>query len=270
LEISGATRLLGIVADPIAHVRTPQAINRLLAERGVDAVMVPMQVGADGLAAWFAGLRAVRNLSGIVVTVPHKESAAALCDALEPDAEAIGAVNAIRREADGRLVGAMFDGLGLVAGLRRNGIDPAGHSALLVGAGGAASAVAFALAGAGVSRLTIANRTVAKADALARRVGAAFPGIPVAAGPADPAGFSLVVNGTSLGMAAGDALPVPPERFDPGAVVAEVIMQPARTALLIAAEARGCRVHEGRHMLDAQLSLLADFVAGPIASPRPA
>lgn len=262
LVISGATRLLGIIADPIAHVRTPQALNRLLAERGVDAVMVPLHVGPDGLAGCFAGLRTIRNLSGIVVTIPHKGRAAALCDALEPEAAAVGAVNAVRREPDGRLTGAMFDGLGLVEGLRRSGIDPAGHRALLVGAGGAASAVAFALARAGVSRLTIANRTPAKAEALARRVAAAFPETQAVAGPADPAGCSLVVNGTSLGMTPGDAFPVPPDRLAATAVVADVIMKPVRTALLVEAAARGCRVHEGHHMLDAQLALLADFLTG--------
>ncbi|MBY0430163.1 MAG: shikimate dehydrogenase [Rhodospirillales bacterium] len=262
-EINGATRLIGIVADPISHVRTPQALNRLFAERGTDAVIVPMHVTATHLAEVFAALRRIGNLSGLVVTVPHKESVVALCDELGPEAALVGAANAVRRLPDGRLIGEMFDGRGFVDGLRRAGIDPAGHDALLAGAGGAASAIAFALARAGVSRLTITNRTAAKALHLAERVATAFPGVTVRAGEPDPRGYSLIVNGTSLGLKPGDPPPLPVERLEPATVIAEVIMQPARTPLLAAAAMAGCRVHEGRHMLDAQLSLLADFIAGP-------
>ena len=260
--ITGATRLIGVVADPIGHIRTPQAMNRLFEEQGIDAVVVPMQVGPDDLAALLAGLRRVASLSGLVVTVPHKAAVTALCDALGPEAALVGAANAVRRTADGRLGGEMFDGLGFVDGLRREGIDPAGHDALLVGAGGAASAIAFALTRTGVARLTIANRSAGKAEALARRIRDAFPEVRVEAGAPDPRGHSLVVNGTSLGLKPGDPLPLPAERLEAGTVVAEVIMQPPRTPLLTAAAAAGCRVHEGRHMLDAQLALLAAFITG--------
>lgn len=261
-EITGATRLVGIVADPIGHVRTPQAMNRLFSEVAANAVIVPMHVTAADLDTVFAGLRRIGNLSGVVVTVPHKESVVALCDELGPEAALVGAANAVRRTPDGRLIGEMFDGLGLIGGLRAAGIEPAGHDALLVGAGGAASAIAVALARAGVARLTIANRTVTKARQLADRVAAAFPAVAVASGDADPRGHTLVVNGTSLGLKPGDPLPLPVELLDPATVVAEVIMDPTRTPLLVAAAARGCRIHEGRHMLDAQLRLLAEFVAG--------
>jgi shikimate dehydrogenase len=261
-QITGNTRVVGIIADPVHHVRTPREINRLFQRRGVDAVMVAMHVTPSDLDAFVDGIRRMRNLEGLVVTVPHKASMALLCDELGPEASLVGAVNVVRRRPHGRLMGEVFDGLGMVEGLIRAGIDPERHATLLVGAGGAASAIAFALVRAGVPRLTVANRTSEKARDLVERLRAAFPGTSVEVGEPDPRGHSLVINGTSLGLQKGDALPLLVERLEEGNIVAEVIMQPARTPLLEAAAAAGCRVHEGRHMLDAQLDLLADFITG--------
>lgn len=259
-EITGHTRLYGILADPIHHVKTPQMLNALMARENIDGVLVPMHVGADGLAALVAGLRALRNLGGVIVTVPHKTAMVDLCDEVTASARAIGAVNTVRRTADGRLIGEMLDGKGFVGGLIAAGLDPRGRSAYLAGAGGAANAIAFALAEAGVSRLTIANRTRAKAQDLADRLAAACPGLALTIGGPDPSGHELVVNATSLGLAEGDPLPLDADRLEAAQTVAEIIMQPEETALLKAAAARGCRVHPGRPMLACQLDLMADFL----------
>lgn len=259
-EITGKTRVYGIVADPIGHVRTPQALNAVMRERGVDGVLVPFHVSAADLATFFGGARTLRNLGGLIVTVPHKSAALPLCDEASERARLIGAVNAVRREPDGRLVGEMFDGLGFVAGLRQAGIEPRGMRAYLAGAGGAASAIAFALAEAGVSRLTIANRTRARAEELGERLSRACPALPVEIGTPDPAGHDLVVNATSLGLREGDPLPLDGDALAPGMIVAEVIMQPETTPLLAAARARGCQVQYGGPMLSCQLALMADFL----------
>lgn len=269
-EITGHTRVYGILADPIHHVKTPQMVNALAARENLDAVLVPMHVSPDDLAALVAGLKRMRNLGGIIVTVPHKTAIVELCDEVTDSARRIGAVNTIRREADGRLIGEMLDGKGFVGGLIAGGIDPKGRSAYLAGAGGAANAIAFALVEAGVSRLTIANRTRAKADDLAGRLKDAFPGAQVDIGTPDPSGHDIVVNGTSLGLKDGDALPLDTDRLQPEQTVAEVIMQPEETALLKAAAARGCRVHFGKPMLACQLDLMADFLGmRALAGARP-
>ncbi|MFG1351568.1 shikimate dehydrogenase family protein [Xanthobacter autotrophicus] len=258
-EITGHTRVLGILADPIAHVKAPAGINAIARRRGRDAVMVPFQVAPDRLSAWVASLRDLKSFDGAVVTVPHKVAIVGLCDRVSDRARAIGAANVIRRAADGSLEADMLDGAGFVAGLRGAGIEPRDKAAYLVGAGGAANAIAFALAEAGVARLTLANRTLDKAEDLAARVRAAFPGVLVKVGTADPSGHDLVVNGTSLGMRSGDSFPLDAAWLAPQMVVAEVIMEPAETALLAAARAVGCRVHPGRPMLDHQLELMADY-----------
>lgn len=259
-EITGTTRLFAILADPIHHVRTPQAVNAYAKARGYDGVLVPMHVKAEGLSDVVDALRRLDNLGGVIVTVPHKTAIAALCDELSSNARRIGAVNAVRREADGRLVGEMLDGAGFVRGLKVNGIDPSGIRAYLAGAGGAANAIAFALADAGVSSLTIANRTRAKAEDLKARLADAFPALPVEIGTPDPSGHDLVVNGTSLGLKDADALPFEAARLTPDQIVAEIIMQPEETAILAAAKARGCRTHPGRPMLAEQVALMCDFL----------
>ena len=258
--ITGKTRVLGIIADPVVHVRTPQIMNAYFAERGVDAVMVAMHVGDTGLASILAAVRNLQNLAGLIVTVPHKTAVVGLCDEVRDQARLVGAANAIRRGVDGRLVCDMFDGQGFLGGLLAQGIEPEGRKVLLLGAGGAAAAIAISLAGQGAGALTIANRTRDKAQALAARVAAAFPACRVTDGAPDPTGHDLVVNATSLGLRADDPLPLDPGLLRPEMTVAEVVMKPERTAFIEAAQARGCRVHLGRHMLDAQVRLLADFL----------
>jgi shikimate dehydrogenase len=258
--ITGRTRVFAILADPIAQVKAPQGLNRIMAERGVDGVMVPLHVAAADLATVLAGLRGVQSFGGAIITVPHKTAIVPLLDRVSDAARLVGAVNAVRREADGRLVGEILDGAGFVAGLRAAGHEPLGRSAYLAGAGGAANAIAFALAEAGVSRLTVHNRTPARVEDLFARLRRLVPDLPLSAGTPDPAGHDLVVNATSLGLRPDDALPLDPAGLGPDQLVAEIIMQPAETPLLRAAAARGCRTHPGWPMLEGQLALMADFL----------
>jgi shikimate dehydrogenase len=160
-------------------------------------------------------------------------------------------------------VGDLFDGLGFIAGLRTHEIEPRGKRIYIAGAGGAGTALAFALAGAGAGQLTIYNRTAPKAQSLAARVAAAFPQCEVRVGGPDPSGHDIAVNATALGLEAGDPMPFDVERLTPATIAAEVIMKPETTALLHAAAARGCRIHQGKHMLDGQAGLLARFLAMP-------
>lgn len=267
-EITGHTRIYGILADPIHHVKAPQLMNPVFEAQGFDGVMVPIHVKPEDLGTVLAGLRTQQNFGGFVATVPHKQAMVAHCDELTDAARAIGAVNIVQRLPDGRLRGGMLDGDGFVAGLRSHGIEPAGRSAYLAGAGGAASAIAWALAVAGVSRLTVWNRTASKARELLERVAQARPGLETAVGSADPSGHDLVVNATSLGLREDDPLPFDADRLQPGQTVAEIIMQPEETALLKAAKARGCRIQYGKPMLACQIELMAAFMGAPIVPGR--
>lgn len=263
MNITGNTRLFAIIADPIKQVRTPEVLNEYFKEHKVDAVLVPIQVAAEDLEQTVQALRNMKNLDGFIVTVPHKSEITALCDELGEAGAAIGAVNTVRRTSDGKLLGNMFDGTGFVSGLRTQGHDPKKKRVLLLGAGGAAAAIAHALAEAGAAEIVITNRTLEKAQQLAERMQSLFPDVAILAGENDPRGYDMVVNATSLGMKESDPLPVDASLLEPKTVVAEIIMKPVVTALLAAAQERGCAVHFGRHMLDEQVRLMAEFMLDP-------
>lgn len=256
-QITGNTRIFGIVADPIYHVKTPQVMNAHFARIGADAVLIPIHVKPEGLAAVLSGLSHMENFGGLIATVPHKPAILDLCDEVSEEARHIGAVNCIRRDPDGRMVGTMLDGTGFVEALKTvTGFDPQGKRAFVAGAGGAASAIAFALAKAGATHITIANRTVEKAEDLAQRLRAAYA-VTTSTDASSVADHDLVANGTSLGMKETDAPPLDLEKLHAGQVVGEAIMQPEMTALLKAAEATGCRIQLGKPMLECQIELMA-------------
>lgn len=262
-EITGTTRLYGILADPIHHVKTPQRLNEYFAQIGHDGVCVPFHVTPDTLATVVAGLRQLRNLGGFIVTVPHKTAILQLADEASDATTLIGAANVVRREPDGRLVADMLDGEGFVRGVLTAGHELRGKTAYMAGAGGAANAIAFALVKAGVANLTIANRTSAKAEDLKQRILTLYPDARIHVGTPDPSGHEIVVNATSLGLAEGDALPLEVNRLTPDQLVCEIIMQPKDTALLQAAQARGCRIHYGAPMLACQIPLMAQALGVP-------
>ena len=260
LDITGKTRVFGCIADPIDHVRAPMVFNPIFEERGIDAVMVPVHVTPERLEDAVAGLKAQRNFGGMAVTVPHKLRLMELCDDVGRQGRLVGAVNAVRFDADRRMIGDNFDGAGFVAGMRAEGYEVTGRAVLQLGAGGAGRAIAFVLADAGVSRLVIHNRTRAKAEELAAAVSAAYPNVPVSVGESDPAGCDIVVNTTSAGLHDGDPLPIDSALLRSDLLVAEIIMIPERTRLLESALEKGCKVHYGRHMLDHQIELIGEFL----------
>jgi shikimate dehydrogenase len=257
--ITGKTRLYGIVGHPIGHVRVPMSFNERFARDGIDAVSVPFDAAPERFADAIRGLRAFENLGGFVVTAPHKQAMAALCDEVVGEALLVGAVNTVRREPDGRLVGELFDGQGFVRGLLAHGHVLTGKRVFLNGAGGAGNAVAFALARAGVAAITVHNRTASRAVDLVQRLARAYPQCAVAVGPKDARGFDIAANATSVGLK-DDELSFDVGNLAPTTLVAEVIMKPEKTALILAAEARGCPAQQGWHMLDHQMDLMFAFM----------
>jgi shikimate dehydrogenase len=207
------------------------------------------------------------NIRGALITMPHKVITVSLLDDVLPTAAIAGSCNAVRRLADGRLQGDMFDGEGFVRGIKRKGFEPRGRRVLMVGAGGVGSAIAASLAAAGVLEMDVYDVNDAAAKALASRLLRHYPGMSIHTGSNDPAGFDLLVNATPMGMKDGDPLPVDMNRVDPSTFVGEVVMKTDMTAFLKAAQARGCRIQIGSDMLYEQIPAYLEFFGYPVPTP---
>ncbi len=265
-SLSGETRLHVIVGDPVGQTKSPAGLTAEFAARKVDAVCIPIHVSAGDFDAFMGTAKRIRNLDGIIVTIPHKFAALRHCDEVSERARFLGSVNLLHRLADGRWHGDMTDGVAMVAALHKAGCPLAGARALLVGAGGAGSAVALGLIEAGVAILAIAEVDVPRRDRLIARLAArdasTAAAAAVTAGSADPAGFDIVVNATPVGMAPGDPLPVWADGLAPNAWVADLITRPAMTPLLESARRHGCRIVSGADMFDVQAGYMADILLG--------
>jgi shikimate dehydrogenase len=262
---TGCTRIYFILGDPIAQVRAPEIYNPLFEAHGVDALLVPVQVRPDDVVAFAQAALRAGNVDGLWLTIPHKSALLDELDSCDEQGRLAGAVNAVRRDADGRLHGALFDGTGLIQALRGFGLSLAGRRVLLLGAGGAGLAIAAALLldrqEPPVADIAFVDAQPGRAaQAAARLQAGVLPG-PTGATSVrlrtldqpDPAGYDLIINATPLGLNAGDALPVDVTRIDTGAAVVDILMKQADTALVRACRQRGIKAWPGHEMLTRQV-----------------
>ena len=247
--MAGATRVAGIMGWPVGHSLSPRLHRHWFEAHGIDGAYVPLAVAPERLETALRALPAL-GFAGCNVTIPHKERAFALVDAHDDAALAMGAVNTVLVQDDGRLYGRNTDGLGFLAHLRATLPDLRleGARALVLGTGGAARAIGRVLLEAGVEPLLLANRTEARAHALADFLGG---GEVVAWERREAAleGVDLLVNATSLGMAGQPPLALDLAALPAHAAVDDIVYRPTETDLLKAARARGNSVVDGLGML---------------------
>jgi shikimate dehydrogenase len=254
---TGASRLVFILAHPADHVGAPRFYSPYFWENGLDWHMVPLDVRPEHLAETLRNLSRSRSVAGFNLTMPHKPAAFALCDAVGPAATFEGAVNTIRVEANGRLVGESFDGAGFLDAARAEGVFDADRRCVVIGAGAAGRAICHALVGAGVRRMGILNETSAPVEALVAKLHGHFEGLNITFDETfDDTG--LLVNATSLGLHATDPMPVDLAKLPADCSVFDIIAA-RRTELMEAAAARGLRVVGGVSMIKCQLPLQTAF-----------
>jgi shikimate dehydrogenase len=257
--IDGSTQVYGIIGDPVGSVRSPEVFNAMFSHENVNAVFIPIHVGPDDLVKAWEGLKSIKNLTGIVITMPHKSRMAELLDELGDTGKFLGSVNTAKRGPDGRWTGDMFDGHGFVDGLRREGHEPEGWKVQLHGLGGAGSAIAFALAQTGVSFISLNDVDQDKCEKLSIRLKTQFPSLKVEIGSAKGTYLNAVINASPLGMREDDPLPFDPLELPSTTLVVDVVTKPEMTPLLSLAEKSGHRVHTGTHMHLGQARLAAKF-----------
>lgn len=259
--VYGSTDVYLIIGDPVEQVRAPESFNLIFARFGIDAVMVPVRVTAADLAGFVHAAFRAANIKGIWVTIPHKAAVLDLLDDCTPRARSVGAVNAIRREPDGRLYGDLFDGEGFTAGLRLAGIVWQGRRVLVLGAGGAAAAIGASLGGGPHAAALVAffDPVEGRAMRLAAALQPASRSQVRAVDCNDPAGYDLVVNASPLGLRAGDPMPCDPTRMEQHAVLADILMKNQPTPLVQAARTRGLLAQPGFEMMIQQTHLYLEF-----------
>ncbi len=274
--ITSRTRVLGVIGDPIEHSLSPLMHNCVLERLGLDYRYVAFHVQKDyGLHVGLA-FRTL-GLAGLNVTIPYKETVVGQMDVLTEEARVVGAVNTIGLNAKGELVGHNTDVAGFLGALEIHvgEGEPAGRGAVVLGAGGAARAVLYALGLSGARPIYLANRTQSRAEALAGWFSYILPDTPVELVPltdieALNKAFDnalITVNVTPLGMAPKvDASPLPEgAQPKPGSLVFDTIYNPERTLLLTQAQEAGCRAIGGLDMLIIQgMVSLAWWLKKPI------
>lgn len=259
--LDGSTRLHFIVGDPIAQVKSPAGVSQSFLDAGLNAVCVPAHVSPTDLADWLRGVSLAKNVDGIIVTVPHKMACLTLCATASDRARFVGAVNAMRRNPDGTWHGDMFDGEGFVRALKGKGGQLKGRTALLVGAGGAGSAIAHAFVLAGVRSLAIHDPDTARRDELISRL-AAMGQSEVLTGHPDPTAFDVLINASPMGMRPTDPHPIEASKVQGAQFCGCVITAPAVSPWLALAREKGCNSMAGTDMFAEVRDLLVDFLAG--------
>jgi shikimate dehydrogenase len=241
--------------------------NPWFEKRGINAAVVPLGVRSEDFARAFPEICRFTNFHGALITMPHKIAVIGRIDEVSTAVKVAGSCNAVRRNAEGRLVGDMFDGEGFVRGMARHGRSLKGGKVLVVGSGGVGSAIAASCAAAGAAEIGLYDVSDAAMAALGGRLRQSYPQLKVATGGNDPTGFDVVVNATPLGMKAGDPMPVDVSRLSPSTYVGEVVMKQETTAFLAAARARGCETQIGIDMLFEQIPAYLEFFGFPSATP---
>lgn len=251
--ITGRTRFIPLLGHPTEQVQSPRPMNEWFSANGVDAVMIAVDILPDGVRAFLDAMRKSENCIGISVTMPHKQAAFTCADRLTERAKLAGAVNILRREADGALSGDMVDGLAMVGALASNGVSVAGKAILLVGAGGAGSAIAHALAEAGAGTLVIIEPDRPRSERLRHELEMRYPGLTVYDSLPEAPSINIAINASPMGMSASDPHPFPLSRLPDVEMVADAVTKPPVTPWLAEARSLGIATQAGAAMTTAQL-----------------
>ncbi|WP_298852739.1 shikimate dehydrogenase [uncultured Ruegeria sp.] len=260
ISVSGETRLVLVIGHPTSQTKSPALMSLRAAQAGSNTVFVPADIHPADLGVTLEGLRQLRNLAGFVVTIPHKPTFLELVDEVSTAAKAVGAINVVRVDPDGRWIADILDGEGFVRGLQAAGVDPTDRSVQIFGGGGAGAAVAYAIARAGAADVRISDIDEHKVAALVSRLSGSGIRTTFAAGAESLPTADIVINASPVGMHGKGEIPFDADLLEPRQVVAELVMEPAETSLLKAARAAGCKTVPGYATLNGQSEAMMEFL----------
>jgi shikimate dehydrogenase len=251
--LSGRSLVAGVVGAPVRQSLSPVIHNGWLAACGIDGVYAPFALHPQGFEAFAEGLRG-GGVSGVNVTLPFKARALAVADVADEAAKAAGAANLLLFRADATVEARNTDGLGLLAAFHDQApeVDFHGAAVVILGAGGAARGALGALLGAGVSQISILNRTEARARELADLFGPRVQALPLEKAGAAFELATVLINASAAGLEGGEVPVLPLDRLSAGAVVMDMVYKPLQTPLLRQAQTLGFKTVDGLAMLIGQ------------------
>ncbi len=267
LKISGHTKVAGIFGDPVEQTLSPAIHNAAFEALGLEIVYVPFRVEPNGLKEATASIKAL-NMLGMSITIPHKEKILKFLSTVDLHAKEIGAVNTVVNR-DGKLIGYNTDGMGYLLSLREDtGFTPKGKNIIIIGAGGASRSIFYYILSGRPKSVVLANRTVKRAQALAKEFRPKF-NVEITAVQLEQEllrpyaqNADLLVNATSLGMMGRGKVEAPLDSLPPHAVVSDIVYRPLKTELLKKAESRGLKTHTGLGMLVHQGAIAFELWTG--------
>ena len=262
--VSGRTRMFAIIGHPIEQVRSPEMFTAEFVRRDANALLIPMHIQPQDFATSMRQILRFQNFDGFVFTIPYKQQAVALADSLGDQAKIVGAINALARR-DGQWLGDIFDGLGCVEGFRRRGYSMRGQRLMLIGAGGAGSAIGVAAAYEAPRSIRLFDLEPARADDLAAKIRRVDPNIEVTIGEPRIDAIDILLNASPVGMLGDSKVPVDVSGIGGDVIVFDAIVKPEMTGLLTTAQQRGCRIVMGCEMMRGQMSRMVDFFGYPKA-----
>ena len=261
--VNGKTRVYAIVGDPIEQVRSPEMVTWEMQKRDHNAVLIPMHIARDEFDTVMPQIMRMRNLDGLIFTIPFKAQAIALAKTLGPQASQIGAINALKKHSNGAWSGEIFDGIGCVEAFKQRGITLQDKRLQLIGLGGAGSAICVALAYEKPKLLRLFDINAQTTERMAKMVNTISPQTVVEVGLPLAEGIDILLNASPVGMLSDARLPLAVEQFKKELIVFDAIVMPENTPLLSLAQDCGCQVVRGREMMLGQISKIVDYFFAP-------
>ncbi|WOE32234.1 MULTISPECIES: ThiF family adenylyltransferase [unclassified Acinetobacter] len=258
IQLNGSTRLYFVVGHPIKQVKSPEGVTQELLNKGLNALVLPMDVKPNNFPALIKNTKEILNSDGLIITVPHKITALQCCDKVTDRAKFIGAVNTIRRCAEG-WEGDMLDGTGMIQAILEKNIQLKDKRVILAGAGGAGKAIAFELLLAGVGELAIFDLDATRQQQLVEQLNQLHTA-KVIAHHNNPNGFDVVINATPMGMNGDQSAAFLLDQLTPEMSVADVVTSPVDTPFIKHAMQLGCIAVKGTDMFMKVRDLMVNFL----------
>lgn len=256
----GSTLVVPIIGDPVAQVATPDLWNREFLANGIDAICVPIHLKPSGLLPFIDWVRYAENVPGFLSTIPHKKDLAQLCDYRRSEVDVVGAANAVRKNKDGTLECAMFDGVGMVNAIQLAGADFEAACVHVIGAGAAGSAIAYEALQCGAKQVSMKDPCSDSLARLAATLKNIFPDRTIQMDDDENCSYQIIINASPMGSYATDPLPCQLSADLSKVIVADAVTEPANTSFLTLAKQIGLQTVSGKEMAAAQASHMQHYL----------